>query len=76
MYLRDFVIEVKLLIVATIFVKVMLPITRRVLRVVSCAEVPALLLRAQRGVVAVRALPVVANVDWLLHRSSGLRDPI
>jgi hypothetical protein len=67
-HLRDFVVEAKLLIVATIFVKVTYPLTRRFLTIVSCAEVPPLLLRARKGVAAVRALPSGAKVEWLLRR--------
>ncbi len=67
-YLRDAVVELKLLIIATIFVKVTYSLTRRFLKIVSCAEVPPLLLRARRGVAAVRALPAGTKVEWLLRR--------
>ncbi len=66
--LRDFVVESKLLIVATIFVKITYPLHHRFLNVVSCAEVPPLLLLARRGVAAARGLPAEGKMSWLLHR--------
>ena len=66
--LRDFVVESKLLIVATIFVKITYPLHHRFLNVVSCAEIPPLLLLARRGVAAARGLPAEGKMSWLLHR--------